>query len=232
MLNIICLKHGTKYGPEYVNKLKNMVERNLMISHQFICFTDDATGLNKNVNTINLPRDPKIHGWWWKPYIFKKGHFGSGDTNLFFDLDMVIINNIDKLVNYMPGEFLGLKDVSRVFKKFPPKLGSAVLRWPSNSFSEIWDEMENNIDSVKKFHGDQDWIWKCCKNKIKFFPDEWIMSYKWEIRTQQELIKQDGRQIFKEIKDPIIPAETSVLAFHGTPNPEDVMDAIIVDNWR
>ena len=39
---LLCLKHGTKYGPEYVNKLYNMVKRNCSLDYEFVCLTDNA----------------------------------------------------------------------------------------------------------------------------------------------------------------------------------------------
>ena len=41
-----------------------------------------------------------------------------------------------------------------------------------------------------------------------------------------------GQEKFKEVKNPEIDPQTSVLVFHGTPNPEHVEDPVIVDNWR
>ncbi len=231
MLNVISLKHGTKYGSEYVNKLYNMVSRNLTVPFDFYCFTEDPTNLNPKIKIKTLPRG-LFTGWWWKPYIFKQGHFPDGDLNLFFDLDMVIAGNIDKLVSYLPGEFVGLEDVGRVFRRVPPKLGSAVLRWPSNHYSNIWEKLEKDPTLVKKFHGDQDWIWHLYKNQIKFFPETWIQSYKWEIRDRSELERQGGKYVFKTIRNPDINPDCSVIAFHGTPNPEDVQDPVIVDNWQ
>jgi len=231
MLNVICLKHGTKYGPEYVNKLYNMIQRHLTVPHRFYCFTENPAHLNSEIKIIPLPKG-QFSGWWWKPYIFKHGHFPDGDINLFFDLDMVIVGNIDKLVSYLPGEFIGLEDVGRVFRRVPPKLGSAVLRWPSNHYTDIWTNLENNQQTTRQFPGDQDWIWHLHKNHIKFFPDTWIQSYKWEIRTRDELIRVNGKNVFKTIRNPNINLDCAVIAFHGTPNPEDVQDPIIVDNWQ
>lgn len=232
MLNVICLKHGTKYGSEYVNKLYNMIERHLTVPHRFVCFTDNATGLNLSIDIRPLPLDPKYSGWWWKPYIFKLGHFEDGDTNLFVDLDMVIISNIDKLVNYEPNDFVGLEDVGRIFSHRTPKLGSAVMRWPANSYSNIWTAIENDPSLMKKFHGDQDLIWHLYKNEIKFFPEDWIRSYKWEVRNRSELVRVGTSWTFKTTRTPEINPETAILAFHGTPNPHEVNDPTIVDNWR
>jgi hypothetical protein len=209
-----------------------MVARHLTVPYNFVCFTEDVKGLNTNIQIRHLPEGYKINGWWWKPYIFKQGHFADGDINLFFDLDMVIVGNINKLATYMPESFVGLEDVGRVFRKHPAKLGSAVLKWPSNQFSNIWDLMENDSNNFSRFRGDQDWIWSLHKDTIKFFPELWIQSYKWEIRTKSELIHNGSKYVFKDIRNPIINPETAVLAFHGTPNPEDVQDPIIVDNWR
>lgn len=232
MLNVICLKHGTKYGPEYVNKLYNMVQRHLTVPHRFVCFTDDATQLNPLIEVRLLPVDSRYTGWWWKPHIFKKGHFSDSDTNFFIDLDMVIISNIDKLVSYLPGTFLGLEDVGRVFGRGVDRLGSAVLRWPANSYSKIWASIENDPGLMKRFQGDQDLIWHLCKNDIKFYPADWIRSYKWEVRSRAELIRIGTGWVFNSIQNPDVHPETSILAFHGTPNPHDVSDPIIVDNWQ
>ena len=45
MYTVACMKWGDKYGPEYVNRLYNMVERNTTLPFKFICFTDNADGL-------------------------------------------------------------------------------------------------------------------------------------------------------------------------------------------
>lgn len=232
MLNVLCLKHGTKYGAAYVNKLYNMIQRHLTVPHRFVCFTDNPTDLNSAIEIRMLPHNSKLSGWWWKTYLFKQGHFADGDINLFFDLDMVIISNIDNIATYLPGEFVGLMDVGRVFQRINPKLGSAVLRWETNTYHDVWDRIEQDPASTNRMHGDQDWIWFLHSNTIKFFPEIWIQSYKWEIRTRDELVRHGGKYVFNTVKNPTVDPNTSVLAFHGTPNPEDVMDPIIVDNWQ
>ena len=208
-----------------------MVMRHLTVPHRFVCFTDNASNLNTNIDIRGLPITGKYAGWWWKPYVFKEGHFNNGDTNLFIDLDMVIVSNIDKLIEYRPNDFVGLEDVSRVFGRGPVKLGSAVMRWPANSYGNIWTAIENDPALMKKFHGDQDLIWHLYKNEIKFFPADWIRSYKWEVRNRSELVRIGASWTFNTIRTPEINPETAILAFHGTPNPHEVKDPIIVDNW-
>ena len=209
-----------------------MVQRHLSIPHKFICFTDDPTNLNSNIDVRSLPNNKKFSGWWWKPYLFNVTHYNAEDINLFFDLDMVIVSNIDKLVNYMPDKFIGLRDVGRVFGRGIDKLGSAVLKWPASKYDEVWTNIEKDPGLVTKFQGDQDYIWHTHKQHITFFPDPWIRSYKWEVRNRSELVRLKSGWNFNSIRIPELDPQTSVLAFHGTPNPHEVKDPIIVDNWQ
>lgn len=231
MINVICVKHGNKYHSDYVNKLYNMVMRHLTIPHNFICFTEDSSGIDKNISIKELPDYP-ITGWWWKTYIFKSDHFSKNDINLFFDLDMVIIDNIDHFINYLPTDFVGLRDLRRVFTPEIQKLGSAVLKWPAGEYSDIWERFVSDYSALNYHRGDQDWIWHLHSSSIKFFPDDWIRSYKWEIRSRSELNGFGPNTTFKSISNPYVSPNTSVLAFHGFPSLSDVKDPIIVDNWK
>jgi len=44
-INIITMKWGTKYGPEYVNKLYRGFKKNTAREFNFILFTDNTDGL-------------------------------------------------------------------------------------------------------------------------------------------------------------------------------------------
>ena len=231
MLNVLCLKFGTKYSADYVNKLYNMVQRHLTVPHRFVCFTEDSTGLNSNIEIRTLPVDPGIKGWWWKTYLFKADHFIAGEPNLYLDLDIVIVNNIDKLVTEKPGNFMGFEDPSRVFSK-QPKLNSSVMRWQSGHLSDIWEIYTSNRLKAAGLQGDQDWIWRLHQDKIKFYPNPWIQSYKWQVRSHRELVRSGASQMFNTVRNPVINPDTSILVFHGTPNPDQVQDPIIVDNWQ
>lgn len=208
-----------------------MVQRHLTVPHRFVCFTEDSTGLNSNIEIKSLPNDSTIKGWWWKTYLFKSDHFTAGDTNLYLDLDVVIVNSIDKLVTEKPGHFMGFEDPSKIFSR-PAKLNSSVLRWQSGHLSDIWDIYNTKRLQASGLMGDQDWIWKLHRDKIKFFPDPWIQSYKWQVRKHSELKRVGANQVFNTVRNPDINPDTSILVFHGTPNPEHVQDPVIVDNWQ
>lgn len=231
MLNVVCLKYGVKYSAEYVNKLYRMTLRHLTMPHQFVCFTENSTGIDTNIRILPLPVDDSIKGWWWKTYLFKADHFAPGDINLFFDLDIVIVNNIDKLITFESDQLVGFEDPGKIFSR-QSKLNSSVMRWLSGSHSDIWTEYVNNRSRSHSLAGDQDWIWLLHSDRLQFFPDSWIKSYKWQVRDRSELHRVGGVQQFKTVRDPELNMETSILVFHGTPNPEHVQDSIIIDNWR
>ena len=95
--NIVCVKWGSKYVPEYVNILKNMCKRNSTVDYKFSCITDNPDGLDPDINVILFPKDNlAIKTRWSKLYMFAR-ELPLDGTILYFDLDVVIFRNIDYL---------------------------------------------------------------------------------------------------------------------------------------
>ena len=68
---IVCVKWGTRYNAEYVNKLYRGILRNTTKKFKFYCFTDDSSGLLPEVVVKELKEDwPR---WWGKASLFSKG---------------------------------------------------------------------------------------------------------------------------------------------------------------
>jgi len=215
IVNIITVKHGTKYGPEYVNKMYNMVYRNITMPFRFYCVTDDSHGLEKNIRPVMLPEDYQFKGWWCKPYIFKTGLFKDG-VNFYIDLDMVILRNIDCFMTHMPGQFIGLRNYLYLRENHDghQSLASGIMRWENNTYNMIHERLQRDDTIVQSYHGDQDYIWHYHRHDIKFYPDEWTMSYKWD-----------------HVRDFKVLPTTKILVFHGEPRPHQVTDEIVLDNW-
>ena len=96
---VVCVKHGTKYGAEYVNRLASMVCRWSSVDVDFFCLTDDPVGLDASVQTLKLPSrnilGQDISGWWHKLSMFREKIEEFGSHVLYFDLDVVITGSID-----------------------------------------------------------------------------------------------------------------------------------------
>jgi lipopolysaccharide biosynthesis glycosyltransferase len=152
---------------------------------------------------------------------------------LYLDLDVVICNNIDKLVVNLNKEFMGIRDFNRKFHTSWKMLNSSAMSWVHGSQSDIWDRFVANPNVAQRMHGDQDWTWHIAKDRIKFWPIEWIQSYKWEIRSREELICRTGKTGFKTVAHNLqVHPELSIAVFHGSPDPHQVSDPFVVDNWR
>jgi len=228
---VVCLKHGNKYSSDYVNTLYNMVQRNLSIEHKFVCFTESSHGLNKNIEVVDLP-EIKVAGWWYKPMFFNPKLPVKGKL-LYFDLDVVIFNNIDKLFTYEPDKFCIIRDFNRHVRPDWDKMNSSCFRLDTGTQPQVYNNFRKNTKEVTaKFFGDQDWIYNQVKDNFAFWPDEWLQSYKWEMRGKPPMTRINGVRNFVTPGEPTILPETSVAVFHGEPNPPQCQDQWVIDNWR
>lgn len=230
---VVCLKYGNKYSSEYVNRLYRMVSRNLTLEHKFVCFTENAEGIDENITIRDLPIHSGIQGWWYKPFFFNPT-LGLNATTLFLDLDMVVFKNIDNLFTYKPGEFLIIRDFNRFLVKNYQKFNSSVFRLEPGQHSHVYREFVKNPQQVmRRFPGDQDWIRNQITKEFSYWPDEWIQSYKWEMRGKPQMDKSPrGERDFLVKGDPKIKPSTSIAVFHGDPNPHNCKDQWVVDNWQ
>lgn len=229
---VVCLKYGDKYSAEYVNRLYNMVKRNLTITYEFVCFTENSKGIDPHIRIEPLPGLP-VTGWWFKPMFFNP-KLGLRGTLLFLDLDIVIFRNIDSLFTYKPEKFCIIRDFNRYAIKNYDKFNSSVFRLNTGQHSHVYNDFIKDPKGISKRHfGDQDWIRHCIKNDFEYWPDEWIQSYKWEMRGKPRVDnKPRGQRDFLTPGNPTIKDTTNIAVFHGDPNPHNCKDPWVVDNWK
>lgn len=231
MITVLCVRISNRYGPEYVERLRNMVSRHLTVPYEFVCLTDQDVEI-EGVRNILIGRQNYSRLWWHKVHMFDPG-LGIRNRILYFDLDVVIHNNLDKLVKNETENFYGIRDFNRKFHKGWKRLNSSVMSWIGGNESDIWENFKKDSEQVmRKYPGDQDWIWATANDRIKFWADDWIQSYKWEIRFKDELTLDSGRRNFKDVREPFVSPACSVAVFHGDPKPDDVKDRFVVDNWK
>jgi hypothetical protein len=230
---VLCLKHGTKYSADYVNKLYSMVQRHCTLDVEFVCLTDNPNGINSNITVLKLP--DYLQGWWCKPYMFSNDLPLKG-TILYMDLDVVIANNIDQLFTYEPTKWCTIRDFTRIMRPQWKKYNSSVIRFQTGSLDYLWQSFKQNYTSIqRKYHGDQDWLYQETyeSNPAVLYPDQWIMSWKWEIRKNKQLGRGDrGERKLTTIENVVPVKDCCITVFHGDPNPHNCLDPWVVDNWR
>jgi hypothetical protein len=72
-VSVVCVKWGTKYGVEYVEKLYQSVVRNLdarRVKVTFYCLTDDVTAMDVVPAVHCLRLQDTWQGWWNKIELF------------------------------------------------------------------------------------------------------------------------------------------------------------------
>lgn len=211
-LTVACLKWGTRYSADYVNILHDMVRRHLSVPHRFVCLTDDPAG----IDCETMPIVPNLPTWWGKLTLF--GHPVPGRI-LFFDLDTVIVGNIDDFARYC-GPFCVVKPVFRDWgymssvMSIAPDFGRPVWESFARDPNAAIERCRREADPSWNL-GDQRWL-ELTVPRADYWQDELpgqLVSYKAHCRNG-------------------LPHNARVVCFHGRPNPDEVKDSWVLEHWR
>jgi hypothetical protein len=215
---VLCMKWGTKYGPEYVNRLYAMVARRLARPFRFVCLTDDAAGIRADVACAPIPAlppiaQPKERGW-LKLASFSPELAGLlGDEVLYLDLDVVILGSLGPLFEH-PGVLPLIRDWYH-----PVRLvgNSSVYRYrPADQYA-LFDAFRADADAiVGRVRNEQEFLSEYleARGELSFWPKAWCQSFRvsclapWPLRAWQT---------------PRKPPDCRVLVFHGEPKPPEAL---------
>ncbi len=210
MLHVACVKVGSRYGADYVNTLYDMVSRNLQAGFpgRFVCFTDDATGLDPAIAVREVPADLSYRGWFAKLYLFSPEAFPAGDRVLYFDLDMAITGPLDGIA-LCTNDFALLRDAYR-----PEGWQSSVMAWEAGTVNFLWERWEAE-GRPEIQGGDQAWI-------ERHLPKADLL---------QDLYPGRFRSYKRECRHGI-PKGTCIVFFHGHPRPHEVKTGWVPEVWK
>jgi hypothetical protein len=223
-MNFVCVYYGNKYKPQYVQNLYNMVNRHLTVDHKFICFTDN-TSLHRvvqgDIEYRKFPLDDE-QGWWNKLQLF---HPDSGlvGENLYMDLDVVILKNIDEMAKFGKVDTFGaIHDFTGL-----DGINSSIMKFNNTTMTPaVWDRYYEDRPRWRKHQGDQNVTYEFMKEhtELQYMPNQWSFSYKWFNRKEPRFSKTDWT--FEKC------SESLVAVFHGQPNPHESDIEWVVDNWK
>ena len=207
MLNIVCFKWGDLFGPEYVNKLYNSIKRNTTIPINFICYTEDPTGVECETREFLEP----LPYWWYIIGLFNPAH-GFKNKTIYLDLDTVITGNIDHILT-LEEDFATLRDFYR-----PNGLQTAYIMWEPEWGAFIWDRLKTQYPKpghykrLLKFAGGTNRFLEQSVglgNEVVRLQDKFngeCVSYKVNIRRPERFV----------------PDREKIVFFHGQPRPHEV----------
>jgi len=213
MQTIICMKWGTRYGAEYVNRLYGAILRQTSRPTRLVCFTDDKSDIDKNIEVqpipeINLPPDLVVTPWrklaMWKYPLADL----SGDV-LFLDLDLVITGNLDAMFDYEPGRFCVIENWTQMGQNIG---NTSAFRFPAGKYTHIFDKIQDDPEPIlEKYRIEQLYISREIEDMV-FWPKDWCVSFKHSLLPPWPL---------NFFKTPKLPKDTRIVAFTGKPDQDE-----------
>lgn len=207
---IICIKWGSKFGAEYVNKLYGMVSRNITPPFRFVCFTDDTQGIRAEVDCQPLPPiDYEIptgtSGQWGKSRLWSKKLGDLSGNVLFMDLDLVIVDNIDCFFDYLPEQDVVMtKNITNPLEKLGQ---TSLFRFKVGGLIELQKQFANNpMATIEQYRYEQRFVTRNAPNGVKFFPSSWVKHFRYQCRRNFPL---------NYVLPPKKPAGTKIVIFAG-----------------
>jgi hypothetical protein len=243
MINVVCVKWGTLYNSDYVNRLYGMVRRNLTIPFDFYCITDDPTNIRPEVIIKECPIDwlhdvGSNENQWYKECMFLKEFLPQRKT-LYFDLDVVIVSSLEPLLKHEDHCWFMARDF---LKRDIPTFHGAVMCFNPKYWYDFFDFFKNKVDNgyalvrgneqplIAKYH-----LLNQYKN-FKLYPNEWVWSFRLGHDRKDDSVYT--RYIYQGYKPP---KNGIVCSFHGFPSQHQVLEleyidkqsvSWIVENWH
>jgi hypothetical protein len=160
--NVVCVKWGDKFTPEHVNRLYRMAKKNISLPFTFYCYTENPIDLVDGIKVIPLDETLDLKAWWWKLTLFKKNNRPKG-INLYFDLDVVIQNNVDDIFNAVVPNKLTIPenfDLHMDFTEYHfdqktiPVYNSSIMIWYNNENINLYEKFIKNSEMyIKIYYG-------------------------------------------------------------------------------
>lgn len=225
MKQLVCVKWGTMYGPEYVNRLYGMVSRHLASPFRLICLTDDRQGIRPEVlcedlPELGVPHPQRTMGKWRKQVLWAASVPGLeiGVPALFIDLDSVIVGPLDD--HFTMGEPNDVY-VARNWARPLERLGqTSVFRFPVGGNAHVLEDFRADPQGIAdKYRFEQHYVTAAVKGGVKFWPEAWTRHFRLHCLPAFPL------RYFVAAR---LPAGARIVTFPGGPNPDDVM----VGRWN
>ncbi|GAA5508044.1 hypothetical protein [Novipirellula caenicola] len=227
--NIVCIKWGTKYGSEYVNRLLHGIKKHLNLPFRFLCLTENSEGIDPQVEIHPLPVTPfdenafdarKGGETWRKVGLFQPGLAGLEGDTLFLDLDVVLTGPLDDFFTFEPGKFCVIHDWLEKRRAWIPgrdgKVGNtSVFRFHPERHLRVYQHFcDHQAEVLQSFRIEQQYVSRTLLDDLAFWPEQWVCSFK---RSCRPLFPMNL------IREPYQPSEMRVLAFHGYPLPDQAI---------
>ena len=200
----------------------NMVKRNTTFDFRFVLLSDKPYKI-ENVENYLIP-DYMFDGQFntVKFYMHSNPEYLKDCRVFFFDLDMLIINNIDDILSY-DGVFCGIKPFN---KRIDPSktIGGGLLSFLSGTTTFLYEDVVSDLKGWSNIsQGGKERLILAQLLKDKGWADRWQDLYPNKIKSFKR----------HHIKQGFISKEASIIALHGKPKQHEILnDPLIKKYWR
>jgi hypothetical protein len=212
MQTVICMRWGTLFPVEYVNRLYRGVMRNVARPTRFVAFTDDQGGLDAGIEARPIPaiRLPAtgLGGSPWRKLALWSRDIGLDGDLLFLDLDVVVVGPLDSFFDFEPGKLAIIRD-------WGSKDGgnSSVMRLPAGRAPHLVDDFEAApLEKRRLYSNEQVYLTRECQLPIAFWPEGWCPGFK------AMMLPRFPANLVKSVK---LPREARIVVFTGHPRPHE-----------
>jgi hypothetical protein len=228
--NIICIKWGTLFGPEYVNRLYSGVRRHLDRPVRFICMTEHSEGIHPDVEIIPLVVEPFLdemnaalavanrQGAMRKVSLFRQGLIPDLDGPILgFDLDVVITGDLEPLWSHEAGTVAMRADWVEARRGRATGHGS-VFRFDPAVHGFLYEDLAKDAEREVEIARGSEQRYTSTKAQergaFSYLPPDMVVSFK------HDCLNLPPMNYFRAAK---MPANARVVCFHGHPKmPEAV----------
>jgi hypothetical protein len=229
-----CVIYGSAYDWTYVERLYNMLNRHITVGIRLHVYTEADRTVPEPMIKHELTEWPLVQSrraWWYKMQLFNPVHHAG--PLLYFDLDTVIVRNIDWIWQSPVTYFWAVRDFKYLWRTNHVGLNSSIMWWDTRHYRHIWDTFlqQDLAIMMKKYHGDQDYISAVIpQNQRRFFDQNQVQSWRWQCL--------DGGYNFAKRRHQtagsgtVLSDRTSVMIFHGNPKPSTITDPVVIAHWR
>ena len=230
--NVICIKWGTYYQSSEVNELCAAVKRNSSYEVDFYCFTEIAEGLSEDVIVRPLPElkvAPEDNRFAYrKEAALCDDELGglNGQRVFFFDIDSLIVGNLDEFFAYPQGDkFYIINDWRHRRGRKANLVGQAsCYSFVVGTLGYIKEYFEAHAKEVveKFWTASQEYLSSKVIERhgaLCFWPDNWFKSFRFHCMRSWVL------RWFLPPKLPRI-AGLKMIAFHGDTSMNDAIAGI------
>lgn len=216
-IDCACVIHGSGYDWRYVERLYNMLCRNLSHEVRMHVYTEHDRSVPPHM-IKHILDDWGISGpkqsWWYKMQLFNPEHFQG--NMLYFDLDVVIANTLDWVPGHSTDYLWTIRDFRYLQNRNTNTMNSSMMWFNVDRFAWIWNQFNQQDlkSTIKGYPGDQDYLSAVLSvNQRRFFEDFYFESFRWQCLDGGYDFAR--RRHLRPDTGVHIQPSTSVVVFHG-----------------